>query len=63
MEETAVVAITKSEANALCNNSTVTNNNPSITTTTTSSTTAATTTTASCNDCGKITFYLLDLTA
>ena len=62
MEETAVVAITKSEANALCNNSTVTNNNPSITTTTTSTTTTATAT-ASCNDCGKITFYLRDLTA
>ena len=62
MEETAVVAITKSEANILCNNSTNTNNNPSITTTTTTTTTTATTT-ASCNDCGKITFYLLDLTA
>ena len=61
MEETAVVAITKSEANILCNNSTVSNNNPSITTTTTSATTTATT--ASCNDCGKITFYLCDLTA
>ena len=61
MEETAVVAITKSEANILCNNSTITNNNPSITTTTTSATTTATT--ASCNDCGEITFYLRDLTA
>ena len=61
MEETAVVAITKSEANVLCNNSTITNNNPSNTTTTTSTTTAATTT-ASCNDCGKITFYILALT-
>ena len=60
MEETAVVAITKSEANILCNNSTISNNNPSITTTTTSTTTTATT--ASCNDCGKITFYILALT-
>ena len=58
MEETAVVAITKSEANTLCNNSTITNNNPSITTPTTSPTTAS----CSGSGCGKITFYLLALT-